>query len=61
MKDSAGKNFFPDFVKMANQGGGWVDYKWSNPTTKKLQDKSTYIVGLPESKVLFGCGVYKTK
>ena len=57
MKDSAGKNFFPDFVKMANQGGGWVDYKWNNPKTKKIDIKTTYIYKFGDFFV--GCGIYK--
>ena len=31
-------------VEIANgAGSGWVDYKWPNPQTNKIEDKSSYV------------------
>jgi signal transduction histidine kinase len=44
--------------KAMEDKGGWVDYKWINPETKKIGDKSSYV--LPVSADVFvGCGIYK--
>jgi cytochrome c len=39
-------------------GNGWVDYKWPNPLTHKIQDKSAYIEKLGD-RYFVGVGVYK--
>ena len=57
LKDSDGKPFIQEFIKAAKQGGGWVDYKWNNPVTKKIEAKSSYIE--PAGDIYFGCGIYK--
>ncbi|MFZ6672812.1 methyl-accepting chemotaxis protein [Undibacterium sp. Xuan67W] len=38
--------------------GGWVDYTILNPTTQKVDAKTSYIVPISEDLVL-GCGIYK--
>lgn len=57
VKDSDGKLFFQEFVKTAKQGGGWVDYKWTNPVSKKIESKTTYVYSLGD--IFVGCGIYK--
>lgn len=58
MKDVDGKRFVYDGVELAKaKGKGWVDYKWSNPTTKKVEAKSTYVVKVDD--MVFCCGIYK--
>jgi cytochrome c len=39
------------------KGTGWVDYKWVNPVSKKIEPKSTYIQKGDE--YFLGCGIYK--
>src|SRR3977135_1553004 len=39
-------------------GSGWVDYKWPNPITHKIQDKSAYVEKLGE-RYFVGVGIYK--
>ena len=58
LKDADGKLFMKEMAEMAKKGGGWVDYKWSNPATKKVQAKSSYILPL-DSGLFVGCGIYK--
>ena len=37
-------------------GNGWVDYKWPNPLSNKIEDKSSYIERMGDYFV--GVGVY---
>jgi cytochrome c len=58
MKDSNGKPFAKELTELAKtKGKGWVDYMWTNPTTKKIDAKSTYL--LREGDYYFCCGIYK--
>ena len=57
LKDSDGKYFIKEFVKIAKRGGGWTDYKWTNPETKRIGEKHTYIES--SGDLIFGCGTYK--
>lgn len=59
LKDAEGKTFMMEMGKMAKAGGGWVDYKWTNPETKKIQDKSSYALPITGENVFIGCGIYK--
>ena len=44
LKDADGKFFMKEIIKTAtDKGKGWVDYKWTNPVTKKVEDKTTYV------------------
>jgi len=58
MKDADGKLFMKEMAALAQKGGGWLDYKWTNPETKKVQDKSSYVMPL-EGGLFVGCGIYK--
>jgi signal transduction histidine kinase len=40
-----------------NKGNGWLDYKWTNPVSKKVEDKSTYVQR--HDDFFIGCGIYK--
>jgi signal transduction histidine kinase len=58
LKDSDGKPFIKGLIDAANaKGTGWFDYNWTNPTTKKVQAKSTYFEKVGD--LVFGCGIYK--
>ena len=58
LRDADGVYFIQNFIEMAKeQGRGWVDYKWVNPTTKKIEHKSTYIQRRDD--YFLGCGIYK--
>jgi len=44
LKDQDGKYLIREMLDLANgPGRGWVDYKWPNPITNKIEDKSSYI------------------
>lgn len=59
LKDADGKAIFSEFAAKAQSGGGWVDYKWTNPETKKVQAKSTLISKVDGTDCYIGCGIYK--
>lgn len=61
MKDQDGKYFFKEMIGIAKgPGSGWVDYKWPNPVTAKIQDKSAYVEKLGDNYFV-GVGVYLYK
>jgi signal transduction histidine kinase len=48
-----------EFIAVAkNPGQGWVDYKWPNPITNKIEDKSSYVEKLGDDYWV-GVGVYR--
>jgi cytochrome c len=59
LKDADGKSFIQEMIECARKGGGWVDYKWTNPNTRRVQAKSTLVQPLPEGNAFLGCGIYK--
>jgi cytochrome c len=59
LKDAGGKLFIQEFAKTVKSGGGWVDYQWTNPETKKVHDKSTFVKGIDGTDLYLGCGIYK--
>jgi cytochrome c len=58
VKDPDGKYLVREMVKAGQQkGGGWVDYRWPNPTNNnKVESKSTYC--LAEGGIVLGCGYF---
>lgn len=58
LKDSDGKKFVRAIVDGANATGtGIMDYKWTNPTSKKIEQKSTFFEKVGD--VILICGYYK--
>lgn len=56
--DVDGKLFRKDIVQAAKaKGSGWVDYKYKNPETGKIEAKTTYL--LKAGDVIFCCGIYR--
>jgi len=57
-KDADGKLFMKEMVETAKtKGKGTVDYKWENPKTKVVEQKSSYVEKV--DGVVLGCGYYK--
>ena len=58
LKDQDGKFLIREMVSMAKgPGSGWIDYKWPNPLTNKIEDKSSYVEKMGDYFV--GVGIYK--
>ncbi|MEI6557358.1 MAG: cache domain-containing protein [Rhodospirillaceae bacterium] len=57
-KDIEGKPYGIEIVDVAKtKGSGWVDYKFSNPVTKKIMDKTSYVLKVGD--VVIFAGAYK--
>lgn len=57
-KDVDGKPYGQEIVDLGKAAGsGWVDYKFTDPVTKKIGDKTTYI--LRADDMIFASGAYK--
>ena len=58
LKDPDGKEASYELVQMGlEHGSGWVDYKWPNPVTNKIQTKSAYVIKVNDK--VCGTGYYK--
>jgi len=58
LKDQDGKYLIREMITIATtSGSGWIDYKWPNPITNKIEDKSSYVEKLGDYFV--GVGVYR--
>jgi cytochrome c len=58
LQDADGKYFIKAMIELAKtKGSGWVDYKWTNPGTKQIEPKSSYVAKGDDYFV--GCGIYK--
>ncbi|MBA5779352.1 cache domain-containing protein [Stappia sp. F7233] len=57
LKDANGKKFIVEIISTARAGGGWVDYLWPNPTTNKLESKSSTVKGFGDD--ICGVGIFK--
>lgn len=58
-KDADGLPITRRMIELARKGGGWLDHSWTNPATKKIQKKSTYIKRVDGMDIFVGCGVWK--
>jgi len=59
LKDADGNSITQKILDVANskEGKGWADYKWPNPVTKEIEQKSTYVERVDD--IYFACGIYK--
>ena len=58
LKDQDGKFLIREMVTMSKgPGSGWIDYKWPNPISNKIEDKSSYVEKMGDYFV--GVGIYK--
>lgn len=58
VKDPDGKFFLQEILETARtKGSGWVDYKYPNPKSGKVEAKTSYVEFLDGWAV--GCGIYK--
>ena len=59
LRDADGKAIIKTIIEAGNSkaGSGWVDYKWPNPMTKAVEQKTSYVEKVGD--VVLGSGVYK--
>jgi cytochrome c len=56
--DVDGKLFRKEIIELAKKSGsGWVDYKYKNPQSNKIEQKTTYLKKAEDTVIC--CGAYK--
>ena len=56
--DMDGKFHIQNFIRIAQAGGGFEDYKTEKPSTKQTSPKRAYVVFLPNWNWVLGTGLY---
>ncbi len=60
VKDMGGKFFIKEMIDVAKaKGSGSVDYYFTDPETKKVAQKTSYVARVPGYDGMIGVGVYK--
>jgi cytochrome c len=59
VKDPNGKPVIGSLLAKAASGGGWFDYDWPDPVSKKMMGKSTYAIKQPNGEGFIGVGIYR--
>lgn len=57
LRDVDGKLFVREMI--AVKDSGWVDYRWRNPTTGTIDEKSSYVIRY--NNLVIGVGIYKAR
>lgn len=57
-KDVDGKEYGKAIIDAADKGGGWTDYRMTNPVTKKVEPKRSYSMRVGE--YVLGAGAYSS-
>jgi cytochrome c len=56
--DASGKHYRREIIDLAQRSGkGWVEYQYKNPTSGKIEPKTTYILRVDD--VVLEAGIYK--
>jgi uncharacterized protein len=62
LKDQDGRFLTQDMIRIARDTvRGWTDYRWLNPTTKTIEDKSAYIEKIDNMDYFVGVGIYRSE
>jgi hypothetical protein len=60
VQDPDGKLLVKEMNEIAaTKGEGWVNYRWNNPATGKIEPKFTYIKRIPGTDLYSASGYYK--
>lgn len=60
LPDADGKYYRKEIIALAkSKGKGWVDYRYNNPVSKQIENKTTYI--FRSNDVILEAGIYKGK
>jgi TRAP-type uncharacterized transport system substrate-binding protein len=62
LKDQDGKFVVQDMIAIVKSAGrGWIDYRWLNPVTKTIEDKSAYVERVGTADIVVGVGIYRNE
>lgn len=59
VKDPDGKYFSREMIEAGKKGGGWTDYSFTDPVTKKIAAKSSFSKSIPGFEGIIAVGIYK--
>jgi len=59
LRDPNGKFLIKELRDTAVRGGGWVEYEWPHPQTKKIEAKASYVRMTVNFDGWLGVGVYR--
>ena len=59
LKDPNGKPLIRELRDTAQKGGGWVEYDWPHPQTKKIESKISYTRKMANFDGFVGVGAYR--
>ena len=60
LKDQTGKPFVRELIELATtKGEGWIEYDWTNPQTKKVEGKTSYVKRVPGADIVVIVGIYR--
>lgn len=60
VKDADGVFIVKEIIKVAQEKGeGWVEYRWLNPASNKIEPKITYAKRIPGKDLVAYVGIYK--
>jgi cytochrome c len=59
LKDPSGKLFVQEMIEVAKKGTGWVTYSWTNPATKKVQPKKSWVQHVEGTDLYTLCGLFQ--
>jgi cytochrome c len=60
VKDPTGKFFVKEMIEiLKSKGSGWIEYSWTNPATKKVQPKKTWVQKVEGTDMYVGCGIFQ--
>ncbi|HUB11155.1 MAG TPA: cache domain-containing protein [Acetobacteraceae bacterium] len=59
VKDPDGRTPNAEMNKLGlTKGSGWYDFRWPNPATRQIQEKSAYVIKIDDHTIC-GSGYYK--
>lgn len=60
VRDADGRLLVQDIVAVARgQGEGWVEYRWLNPVTNRIELKMSYVKAVPGKDMVAYVGMYR--
>ncbi|MDQ2102001.1 cache domain-containing protein [Azospirillum isscasi] len=60
VKDPDGRDIVRDILSVARDSGeGWVEYRWLNPASNRIEPKVTFLKRVPGQELVAYVGIYR--